>query len=166
MSQTTSLKGRSELGFAALLAAVAGFVALDARSLDAPYSQSDTVGPATMPWAVAGLLGLSAIWLVVDVVRGGQGEIAGGEDVDLSRPSDWRVVLPLAAVFMANVVLVDRLGWVISGALLFAGSVWAMGSRHLVRDIVIGALLGLATFYGFRLGLGIPLPSGILEGVL
>jgi putative tricarboxylic transport membrane protein len=75
-------------------------------------------------------------------------------------------VLPLVGAFLANVLLIDLLGWVISGALLFWGSSWALGSRHLVRNAAISLALSLATFYGFYLGLGILLPAGLLEGVL
>ena len=58
------------------------------------------------------------------------------------------------------------LGWVISGTLLFWGSVLALGSRHYVRDGLISVAMSLVTFYGFYLGLGIHLPAGLLKGVL
>ena len=41
-----------------------------------------------------------------------------------------------------------------------------LGSRHFVRDLVIAAALGLGTFYGFAIGLGVALPAGILQGIL
>lgn len=160
------LQGRSELGLALLLGAVGAVVLADAAGLHAPYSQSDPVGPRTVPVLVGGLLLVCAVALSVNVMRGGHGDAEGGEDVDLSAPTEWRVVLPLVAVFLANVVLVDRLGWVLSGTLLFFGSARCLGSRHPVRDLVIALLLSLVTFYGFYLGLGIHLPSGVLEGVL
>jgi putative tricarboxylic transport membrane protein len=158
--------GRSELGVAALLAALGALILLDTVGLEAPYSQSDPVGPKALPYIVAGLLLVCAVVLAIDVVRGGRGEAEGGEDVDLTHPTDWRTVVPLVAVFAANIVLVDTLGWVLSGTLLFFGSVVALGSRHYVRDLVISLLLALGSFYGFYLGLGIPLPAGLLEGVL
>jgi putative tricarboxylic transport membrane protein len=158
--------GRSELGVAGLLAGLGVVVLVDALGLHAPYSQSDPVGPKAVPFIVAGLLLVCAVVLAVDVLRGGHGEAEGGEDVDLSHPTDWRTVVPLIAVFAANIALVDTLGWVISGTLLFFGSVVALGSRHYLRDLVISVLLALGSFYGFYLGLGIPLPAGLLEGVL
>ena len=54
----------------------------------------------------------------------------------------------------------------ISGTVLFWGSVWALGSRHYVRDGLISVAMSLLTFYGFYLGLGIALPAGLLEGIL
>ena len=163
---TRPWRGRSELGMAALLGAAGALVAWDAAHLHATYSQSDPVGPRAVPFLVAALLVGCAVWLAVDVLRGGQGEAEGGEDVDLTHPTEWRTVVPLVAVFLANVVLIDRLGWVLSGAMLFWGSVWALGSRHLVRDALVSVALSTLTFYGFYLGLGIYLPAGILDGVL
>ncbi len=41
-----------------------------------------------------------------------------------------------------------------------------LGSRTPVRDIAIGVALSVGTWYGFYVGLGIPIPAGILDGVL
>jgi len=166
VSPRRRLAGRSELGVALLLGVVGVVVLVDAARLQAPYSQSDPVGPRTVPFVVAGLLLVSAVALALNVLRGGHGQAEEGEDVDLTAPTEWRVVLPLVAVFVANVLLIDVLGWVISGAMLFFGCSWALGSRHPVRDVVISVALSLATFYGFYLGLGILLPAGVLEGML
>ena len=165
-SLASRLKGRSELGVAALLGAVGALVLIDAARLVVPYSQSDPVGPKALPMIVGGLLLICAVLLTVNVLRGGRGEAEAGEDVDLTHPSDWKTVLPLAGAFIANILLIDWAGWVISGTVLFWGSVWALGSRHYVRDGLISLALALLTFYGFYLGLGIALPAGLLEGIL
>ena len=165
-SRRSRLAGRSELGVALLLGVVGVVVLVDAAGIHAPYSQSDPVGPRTVPFVVAGLLLVCAAALAANVLRGGHGEAEEGEDVDLTAPTEWRVVLPLVGAFVANVLLIDLLGWVVSGALLFWGCSWALGSRHPVRDAVISLALSMATFYGFYLGLGIQLPAGVLEGVL
>jgi putative tricarboxylic transport membrane protein len=107
-----------------------------------------------------------AATLAVATARGNVAEPEGGEDVDLTEPSDWFTVAKLAGVFLANVLLVDTLGWAITGALLFAGCAWALGSRTLLKDVAIGAALSLITWYGFYVGLGLPIPAGILDGVL
>jgi putative tricarboxylic transport membrane protein len=165
-SLATKLKGRSELGVALLLGAAGGLVLWDAANLVTPYSKSDPVGPKTVPYIVAGLLIICAVMLAVNVLRGGHGEAEGGEDVDLTHAADWKTVLPLAGAFIANVLLIDWAGWVISGTILFWGSVLALGSRHYVRDGILSVALSLLTFYGFYLGLGIALPAGLLEGIL
>ncbi|HET7783729.1 MULTISPECIES: tripartite tricarboxylate transporter TctB family protein [Micrococcaceae] len=165
-SLTTGLKGRAELGVSLLLGAAGVLVFLDANGLVTPYSQSDPVGPKTVPYIVAGLLVACAVLLAINVMRGGQGEAEGGEDVDLTHPADWKTILPLAGAFILNILLIDWAGWVISGTVLFWGSVLALGSRHYIRDGLISVALSLLTFYGFYLGLGIALPAGLLEGIL
>jgi putative tricarboxylic transport membrane protein len=160
------LKGRAELGVALLLGAAGVVVFLDANRLTVPYSQSDPVGPKTIPFIVAGLLIVCAVLLAVNVLRGGKGEAEGGEDIELGHPADWKTVLPLAGAFILNILLIDWAGWVISGTVLFWGSVLALGSRHYIRDGIISVVLSLLTFYGFYLGLGIALPAGLLEGIL
>jgi putative tricarboxylic transport membrane protein len=160
------LKGRSELGVALLLGAAGALVITDAARIVTPYSRSDPVGPKTLPFIVGGLLLVCAVMLAINVLRGGKGEAEGGEDVDLSHPADWKTVLPLAGAFIANILLIDWAGWVISGTVLFWGSVWALGGRNYIRDGLISVAMSLLTFYGFYLGLGIALPAGLLEGIL
>ena len=160
------LKDRSELGFAALLGAVGAIVLVDAIGLKVPYQQSDGLGPKTVPYIVAALLLLCAVLLAVNVLRGGAAEPEDGEDIEIGTPIDWKVVLPLCLVFILNIVFIDLLGWVVSGTILFWGSVLALGGRNYIRDGLISVALALGTFYGFYLGLGIHLPVGVLKGVL
>jgi putative tricarboxylic transport membrane protein len=115
---------------------------------------------------VGSLLIVLAIALAVAVSRGSLGEAEAGEDIDLGSRVDMKTVLLLLGVFVANILLIDLLGWVISGGLLFYGSAIALGSRHFIRDLVISAALSLGTFYGFAIGLGVGLPAGILQGIL
>ncbi|MDD7835936.1 MULTISPECIES: tripartite tricarboxylate transporter TctB family protein [Paenarthrobacter] len=165
-SPATGLKGRAELGVALLLGVVGVLVFLDANGLVTPYSKSDPVGPKTVPFIVAGILLVCAVMLAINVIRGGKGEAEEGEDVDLTHPADWKTILPLAGAFLLNILLIDWAGWVISGTILFWGSVLALGSRRYIRDGIISVALSLLTFYGFYLGLGIALPAGLLEGIL
>jgi putative tricarboxylic transport membrane protein len=125
----------------------------------------DPLGPKPVPVFVGSLLILLAVLLAVAVARGSQAEAEAGEDIDLSRV-DAKTVLLLLGVFAANIVLLDFLGWVISGGLLFYGSAIALGSRHFIRDLFISAAMSLGTFYGFAIGLGVGLPAGILQGIL
>jgi putative tricarboxylic transport membrane protein len=146
---------------------LAGIVVLaDALQLSNNRTGVDPLGPKPVPVFVGSLLILLAVFLAVAVARGSRGEAEAGEDIDLSSRVDLKTVLLLIGVFVANIVLIDFLGWVISGGLLFYGSAIALGSRHYIRDLVISAALSLGTFYGFAIGLGVGLPAGILQGIL
>ncbi len=94
-------------------------------------------------------------------------ERALDREAALSLDEIWELVDDqVIAVFAANIVLIDWLGWVISGSLLFYGSALALGSRHYLRALVIAVACSLITFYGFAIGLGVGLPAGILQGIL
>ncbi|WP_309109754.1 tripartite tricarboxylate transporter TctB family protein [Saccharothrix sp.] len=156
----------SELGICAVLVALGGLVLVDAIRIPTDFAQRGPVGPKAVPVVVGVALIVVAVLLARDVLRGGRGEAEGGEDVDLSAPADWRTVLLLCGAFLANAALIGVVGFPISGAILFWGAAYALGSRHFVRDPLIAAGLSVVTFVLFDNVLGVPLPGGPLVGVL
>lgn len=159
-------KGYSEYGVALLLLALGAWAIVDALGLAETSSARGPVGPKTVPIAVGVLLVAMAVFLAIDVARGGRGEQEGGEDVDLAHGSDWRTLGLLVASFVANALLIERAGWPISGAILFFGTTYALGSRHYVRNAIISVVLSVGTWYLFYAGLDIKLPAGVLKGIL
>jgi putative tricarboxylic transport membrane protein len=162
---TPSWKDRSELGICALLAVLGVLVLVDAIRIPTDFAQRGPVGPKAVPILVGVLLLVTSALLVRDVLRGGRGEAEGGEDVDLTASSDWRTVLLLSAAFLANAALIGVVGFPISGAVLFWGAAYALGSRNFVRDPLIAAALSIVTFVLFNELLGVPLPGGPLMEV-
>ena len=162
----TRVEGRSELGVALFLGALGVLVVVQALLLPESRIARGPVGPAAVPVVVGGLLVIVSIFLAIDVWRGGRGEPEGGEDIELGGGTDWRTILIVAAAFLANAFLIEPLGWPVSGAILFWGSAFALGSRHYIRDAAIAIVLSVGSWYLFALGLGIVLPPGILEGIL
>ncbi|HET6733970.1 tripartite tricarboxylate transporter TctB family protein [Mycobacterium sp.] len=157
---------RAQYLVCAVLVAVGAFLLYDALTLEAGFAKVDPVGPKFFPLAIGVILIVLAVILAIAVARGSVGEADAGEDVDPTTPGDWRTVGMLVGLFVAVIVLVDPLGWAITGTLLFAGTATILGSRHYIRNVVIGAVLAVASFYAFYSGLGIPLPAGILDGIL
>ena len=151
---------------AAFLGLLGLVLILDAARISNPTTGADPLGPRPVPLLVGAVSLALAVALAVAVRRGDRPEAEAGEDVDLSSGTDVKTVLLLVAVFATTIVLIDPLGWVISGGLLFYGAAIALGSRHFVRDLAISAALSLGTFYGFAIGLGVNLPAGILQGIL
>ena len=149
-----------------MLVLVGGFLVYDALSLPGGYAKVDPVGPRLFPMVIGiGLLVMAAV-LAIAIPRGSRGEADAGEDIDPNLPSDWRTVGLLIAMFVALIVFVVPLGWAIASALFFAGCATVLGSKHYVRNILIGVVLSVGSFYAFYSGLGIPLPAGILDGIL
>ena len=155
---------KAQYGLAAVLALVGIYTIVDARGLNVGFG--DPVGPRVFPYVIGTLMVLLAVLLAVATARGDVPQAEEGEDVDLTTPPDWTTVGKLVAILVLNILLVNVLGWAITGALLFVGCAWALGSRTLVRDLAVGAVLSVASWYFFYSGLGVPLSPGILDGVL
>jgi putative tricarboxylic transport membrane protein len=159
-------QGRSELGVALFLLALGVLVLVDAAGIPETAGQTGPIGPKAVPYVLGTALVVLSVLLAIDVLRGGRGEQETGEDIDLSHGTDWRTVLILIGAFLANVVLIERVGWPVSGAILFFWVAFALGSRHFIRDPLIAIALSIGTWYLFALGLGIELPVGVLKGIL
>lgn len=164
--QVETRRDKAQYGVCGFLAVVGVLVITDAARLRHIANSNDPIGPKPVPIVLGVLLLVIAVLYAVDVARGGTGEAEEGEDVDVTSPIDWRTVLLLVGAFVVNLALIEPLGWVISGALLFWGSAFALGSRHHIRNLFIAAALSLITFYAFAIGLGVNLPAGILQGIL
>jgi putative tricarboxylic transport membrane protein len=162
----TREQGRSEYAVALFLGVVGLVVITSAALLPESRIARGPVGPGAIPIVVGLLLVVVAGFLALDVARGGRGEPEGGEDVELTGGTDWRTVLMLAAAFVSNALLIEPLGWPFSGAILFWGSAFALGSRHYVRDAAIALVLSFGSWYLFFYGLNVLLPVGILKGIL
>jgi putative tricarboxylic transport membrane protein len=157
--------GRSEIGLAALLLALGAFVLVETSRIDVP-ANANSIGPRFFPTVVGCLLVLVGSWLVVDVLRGGHGDMEAAEDIDLARTSDWRTLAVLSAVFLGHVALLNRLGFAIAESLLFFGVGATLGSRRWARDLAVSIVLATAVYLLFGRVLGVGLPAGLLEGIL
>jgi putative tricarboxylic transport membrane protein len=155
---------RAQYGLAAVLALVGAYTIIDARGLNVGFG--DPIGPRVFPYIIGSVMLLLAVLLAVATSRGDVPQAEEGEDVDLTTPPDWLTVVKLVAILVLNLLLVNVLGWAITGGLLFAGCAWALGSRTLVRDVIVGAVLAVGSWYFFYVGLGVPLSPGILDGIL
>jgi putative tricarboxylic transport membrane protein len=159
------LKAHSELGIAGLLLVAGLLVLLDTVLETRGGASSDPLGPHAVPIVVGVLLLVLAVLLAIDVLRGGHGTAEGGEDIDLTQPTDKRTVLMLAGVLVATAVLIPIVGWPLAGMALFWGATYALGSRSLPRDPLIAAGVSLVTWIVFDALLGVDLPGGPLMGV-
>jgi putative tricarboxylic transport membrane protein len=154
----------AQIGLAAVTGVVGAYTMYDASTLQVGFA--DPVGPRLFPYVIGAGLLVTSVLLVLAALRGDVPEAEGGEDVDLTAKTDWVTVAKLVAIIGVTIATVGFLGWAISGAILFAGSTWALGSRTPVRDVIVGCVLSVGSWYAFYVGLGIPLSAGILDGIL
>jgi putative tricarboxylic transport membrane protein len=154
---------KAQYGLAAALLIVGVYTIIDARGLTVGFG--DPIGPRVFPYLIGTGMVVLSVLLAVATARGAVPEAEAGEDVDVTSPADWVTVGKLVGILVLNLLLVNLLGWAITGALLFAGCAWALGSRTLLRDVLVGAVMSVASWYFFW-ELGVPLEPGILDGIL
>jgi putative tricarboxylic transport membrane protein len=154
---------KAQFVLAGALGVVGIYTIIDARGLTVGFG--DPVGPRLFPYLIGAGMVVLAVLLAVATARGDIPQAEEGEDVDLTIPADWVTVGKLVAVLVLNLLLVNLLGWAITGALLFAGAAWSLGSRTPLRDVLVGTVLSVGSWYFFY-ALGVPLTPGILDGIL
>jgi putative tricarboxylic transport membrane protein len=135
------------------------FVAIETTQLRVGPSHA-TVGPTLFPYLIAaGLLVIGALVLYQAFF----GHIAHERGFQL----DFVAVGLISAGIVAQMLLLEWLGWIPATTLLFATVARSFGSRRLLVDVAIGvALTGLA-FVVFNWGLGLSLPAGsLLESLM
>lgn len=117
------------------------------------------VGPKAFPWLSAGLLALMGALLVVEGLR-------GGWDHDRSPDIDWASLGWLGLGLVLNVLLISRIGFILSAIILFVCTARAFGSTNILRDALIAAILALTAYVGFDRVLGYKIGSGLIEALL
>ena len=159
-------RGRlGELVFAGLALALGVFAFVGASSIRVPES-ANAVGPTAFPYLVGGILIVSSVGVLVEVLRGRSSSQEEGEDIDSAAATDWLTLAKIVIAVIAHIALVTVIGWAFAAALLFAIVAWALGARRWWVAALVGLALGLAIQLGFGLGLGLSLPLGPVLGPL
>ncbi|GAA1699828.1 hypothetical protein GCM10009792_19890 [Microcella alkalica] len=159
-------RGRGRLGefvFAGLSLALGLFAVVGASSIRVPDS-ANAVGPTAFPYLVGGILIVSSLGVLVEVLRGRLGAQEEGEDIDATVGTDWLTLAKIVIAIIAHIALIPIIGWAFAAAVLFAIAAWALGAARWWVAALVGLALGLAIQLGFGLGLGLSLPAGPLLG--
>ncbi|SEF61805.1 putative tricarboxylic transport membrane protein [Nonomuraea solani] len=112
------------------------------------------VGPRAFPLLVgAGL----AVVSVIGVAQAFKAEAAAAEE------THWPSVLMLLGALAAYALLLVPVGYWQATTVFFVAVARVLGSRRLLRDVLAGLVLALATYFLFDRLLGITLPPGLIR---
>jgi putative tricarboxylic transport membrane protein len=115
------------------------------------------VGPRAFPLLVG--IGMAVVAVIGVVQAFGDPVTSEGEDGGVH----WRPVLLLIGTLALYAALLVPVGYWQATTLFFVAVARVLGSRKLVRDLVVGLLLALATYLLFDRVLGITLPPGLIR---
>lgn len=119
------------------------------------------VGPTVFPYMTTAGLAVLALLLIVAAVRGGW-----QPQEEKETPTDWKAMGFVAAGLVANVVLIQPLGFTAASVVMFVLVCFGFGSRHPLRDALIALVLALAAYFGFARALGVNIGAGYIENAL
>ena len=130
-----------------------------------PESRTTSFGPGFFPSLLGYLMAGGAVILIVGGIR----ELEPRSFVQLEdwwrRPRTLVDVLAVPAAGFAYVLVVERLGFALTGFLIVAALLWLYRVRRALV-LPVAAAIALSLVYVFSVLLRVPLPRGPLEAVL
>jgi putative tricarboxylic transport membrane protein len=145
------------LGFVSIGVVIA--ISTSAMQIPPTYAK---VGPEVVPYLVAGVLAGLGTVIAWQAYFGSPSALRPEAGI----AAEWRPVMMISAGFGAFIALLKAGGFIAAAMLLFLATTRAFGSRRYVRDAMIGALLTVAVYLLFSRVLKLPLPKGLLDGLM
>lgn len=115
----------------------------------------DPAGPRFFPLLVTSAWLLLSLGYLVEGLRSPRSSAAKADRT-------WFEPVAVSGLLVLYALLVVPLGYVIATALLFFAAARVLGSRQLVRDIVVAVVLAVVVYIAFTRFLDISLPEGVL----
>ncbi|GAA3668266.1 tripartite tricarboxylate transporter TctB family protein [Microbacterium marinilacus] len=127
---------------------------------------ADVASPAdTSLEATPSALDEDDLAFIADVQKD-EAEAEPSDEAAVRTRSNVRSLLSAVGVVVVFIAALTPVGWLLSGAFLFWGVSWALGSRRPVFDIFLAVAVSSIVQLAFSAGLGLSLPPGILAGVI
>ena len=160
----TARPARGALAVAVGVTAIGLALLTGARAIPSEAAYAG-VGPRAFPLLVGTALTALGVALAVALFGGMRLEPETGEDVDAAAAANWRAMAWLLAGLVLAVLTIERLGFPVAAALVFALGARGFGSRAWPRNLGLGLALAVLTWWLFARGLGVSLPGGLLERI-
>ena len=152
------------LSLAVLILGIAVAIGTSQMSSAGGYSK---IGPNVAPAVIASGLILLGVWLLYEAFSGGwRNAISDDPVVRGEHRFHGGAFIWVSLGLIAQILLIDRAGFVLAQAALFALVARGFGSVKLPRDFAIGLVLGLSVFFFFVKFLNVNLPAGWLKPFL
>lgn len=147
------------MAFVGLLIVLSIAVLIATTTIREPPGSTNTLGARVVPYAVGGLMLVSALAVLVSQLRGRFGNAEAGEDVDLEHGTSWGVTGIVCLSFLSLILTIPHLGWPLGVTILFTGAALALGAKRWWAAVLIGLALGVITQFVFGSLLGLSLPA-------
>ncbi len=161
---------RLDLVGSVVIAAVGVLVLLLAFSYPTPAVVFDAIGPMGFPKVIGLFLLVGGAVLSGNTVRkmrqSGRWAAEEGTEDEPEHPSSARRALLVMAGSFGFLALLPVVGFEIVMPVGIALALWALGYRTWARRAIVGVAFTVFAFVVFGVVLGVPLPHGLLDGLL
>jgi putative tricarboxylic transport membrane protein len=148
------------------VAALGAFIAVETSKFQVSPLYAK-VGPQLIPYIIAGGLILFGLLFAASAARPrAPAATPSGEAAEEAGGTDWLALGVISIGLVAQMLLLEWAGFAIAAAVLFYCVAFGFGSRRYLRDGIIAVLLAMIVYVGFTRGLDLPLPPGLLKGLL
>ena len=120
------------------------------------------VGPRFFPLVVSIGLIICGIVLGIQAYLGKTPEPQEEENVDIHAPISLSAIFILGFALFLDIMLIERLGFILSSAILFVGATIAFGDRHYLKNSLWGLGLAVFIYLIFTRLLNLNLPEGLI----
>lgn len=162
-SQGASARARAArieaMAFVGLLVVLSIAVLIATTTIREPPGSTNTLGARVVPYAVGGLMLVSALIVLIGQLRGHFGHAEEGEDVDLEHGTSWGATGIVVLSFISLMLTIPNLGWPLGVVVLFTGASLALGAKRWWTSALIGLALGIVTQFLFGTLLDLSLPA-------
>ena len=138
------------------LIALGTFVIAETRTIAETQAYAQ-IGPRLFPYIIGCGLTLCGAVLAWQSVAGGWRNVPLDQAHDAP---DWAAFVIITAGVLLHTAVIGWAGFIIASTVLFVLVARGFGSRRLVRDAILGAVLAIVVFLIFTLALGLSLPKG------
>ena len=157
MRSSVSWRGARIMGLAILALGVAALAAT--TQIHSARDGWSVSGPRFVPLVASLAVIVLALAFLVRTVWRPDFELARFAAAEAEQ-THWPAPGAIMASLLGYVALLTPFGYALATTIFLAVASRVLGSRHLRRDIVVGALLGVITSYAFTRWLGVRLPVG------
>ncbi|MFT3661177.1 MAG: tripartite tricarboxylate transporter TctB family protein [Gordonia sp. (in: high G+C Gram-positive bacteria)] len=153
--------GRSALIIPALLLVLGVFLLIGNADMDV-VGEAELFGPKAFPLITAIVCFVTAAWLTFSIFTNPEiPNAVDDEGAPLTTYSNWRTTAIVLGSFVLFTILLEPVGWIIAGALVFWGITVGLGSTRYVANLLIGLALSSIVQLVFGGLLGLTLPAGV-----
>lgn len=121
-------------------------------------SEISAIGPYFFPKIIGAGLLLSGLFFVVPTLRQRASETVAANNITPDDGPKWQAFAMTAGLFLIYILALRFLGFIIATPLFIVAISWVIGSRKLVRDIIVALILTGAIYLIFENLLKVQVP--------